>query len=259
MPIDAPYDPDNRLLGLSPHLRALAHRGQQALARSEPAHAIAPLDQAIAECPAHPELLRLRGLCEHFHGRFDRAIELFRRAADAWPADGLIASNLGAALAQSGNIDAALRMFRRATELDPTLIDAWFNLGRALDLRHDAAGAHAAFEAVLELEPRHRPARILRAEAAKTLGRIAEAETELRAVLSEDPDSVAAWVALSNLKSFRADADDLRGLQRMHANSALAPMQRIDIGFAFAAALEAAGEYDRAFEVYCAANAEKRA
>ena len=100
---------------------------------------------------------------------------------------GLIASNLGAALAQSGNIDAALRMFRRATELDPTLIDAWFNLGRALDLRHDASGAHAAFDAVLELDPRHRPARILRAEAAKTLGRIVEAEDELRAVLREDP------------------------------------------------------------------------
>ena len=150
-------------------------------------------------------------------------------------------------------------MFRRATELDPTLIDAWFNLGRALDLRHDAAGAHAAFEAVLELEPQHRPARILRAEAAKTLGRIAEAETELRAVLREDPDSVAAWVALSNLKSFRADADDLRGLQRVHANPALAPAQRIDIGFAFAAALEAAGKYEHSFEVYFAANTAKRA
>ncbi len=255
----ARYDPNDRLRGLAPHARALALRGQQALARSNPAHAVAPLDEAMSEYPAHPELLRLRGLCEHFHGRFDAAIERFRKAAEAWPADGLIASNLGAALAQSGNIDAALRLFRRATELDPTLIDAWFNLGRALDLRHDAAGALAAFDAVLELDPRHRPARILRAEAAKTLGRIVEAEDELRAVLREDPDSVAAWVALANLKSFSADADDLHGLRRLYSNPSLAPTQRIDIGFAFAGALEAAGDYARAFEVFSVANAAKRA
>jgi len=259
MSSEAPYDPNDRLQGLAPHARTLALRGQQALARSNPAHAIAPLNEAIAEYPTHPELLRLRGLCEHFHGHFDAAIERFRKAAEAWPADGLIASNLGAALAQSGNIDAALRMFRRATELDPTLIDAWFNLGRALDLRHDAAGAHAAFDAVLELDPRHRPARILRAEAAKTLGRIVQAQDELRAVLREDPDSVAAWVALANLKSFRADADDLHGLRRLYSNPALAPAQRIDIGFAYAGALEAAGDYASAFEVFSVANGAKRA
>ena len=103
------------------------------------------------------------------------------------------------------------------------------------------------------------PARILRAEAAKTLGRIVEAEDELRAVLREDPDSVAAWVALANLKSFRADADDLHGLRRLYSNPALAPTQRIDIGFAYASALEAAGDYKHAFEVFSAANTAKRA
>ena len=72
----APYDPNDRLQGLAPHVRELALRGQQALARSNPAHAMAPLDEAMAEYPAHPELLRLRGLCEHFHGRFDAAIEI---------------------------------------------------------------------------------------------------------------------------------------------------------------------------------------
>ena len=252
-------DTSDRLHGLSPRARDLARTGQAWLARGDGAQAAPLLDSAIAESPTHPELLRLRGLAEHFQGRHANAIALFREAAAHWPQDSLITGNLGAALAQHGDIDAALHAFRRATELDPTQIDAWFNLGRALDLRRDAAGAYAALSAALELDPRHRAARILRAEAAKTLGRISEAEAELRHVLREQSDSVPAWIALVNLKSLRVNAGDLEGLQRLHADAALTPAQRIDVGFAYASALEAAGDYEHAFEVLRAANAAKRA
>ncbi|HEY6984611.1 MAG TPA: tetratricopeptide repeat protein, partial [Rhodanobacteraceae bacterium] len=256
LPIPSAAD---RLQGLTPRALELARAGLECLTRGDGARAEPLLEAAIAECPAHPELLRLRGLAEHFQGRHANAIALFRKAAAHWPHDSLIAGNLGAALAQHGDIDAALNAFRRATELDPTQIDAWFNLGRALDLRHDASSAYAALSAALELDPDHRAARILRAEAAKTLGRIGEAEAELRAVLREAPDSVAAWIALVNLKSLRADAGDLEGLRRLHASSALSPPQRIDVAFAYASALEAAGDYAHAFETFRAANAAKRA
>ena len=248
----------DRLHGLAPHVQQLARGTTRALAAGDLEQAIALLDEAMTAAPTHPELLRLCGLTEHMQGRQPNAIALFRKAAAAWPEDGLIASNLGAALAQLGDIDAALREFGRATELDPTLTDAWFNLGRALELRHDAAGAHAAFGAVLELEPRHVPARILRAEAAKTMGQLAEAEAELRGVLRQDPASVPAWIALVNLKSFRADANDLGTLERLYRDSALAPMQHVDIGFAYASVLETAGRYPEAFEVFSASNAAKR-
>ena len=248
----------DRLEGLSPLAKEQARAAQQQLARGDGAQAQALLEAALAESPTHPELLRLRGLAEHFQGRHANAIALFRKAAAGWPNDGLIAGNLGAALAQHGDIDAALQAFQRATELDPMQIDAWYNLGRALDLRHDASGAYAALSAAIELDPRHRAARILRAEAAKTLGRIGEAESELRDVLGEEADSVAAWIALFNLKSLRADAGDLAGLQRLHASATLTPTQRIDVGFAYASALEAAGDYEHAYDVFRTANAAKR-
>jgi len=191
-------------------------------------------------------------------GRAGAAIELFRSAAQGWPDDGLLASNLGAALAQHGDMDDALRTLERATELDPTLLDAWLNLARVRELRADAAGAHAALSAVLELDPEHRPARILRADALKTLGRIDDAESELRTVLQSDPDSVSAWVALVNLKSFQANAEDLRHLERLYSNAASTAAQRIDIGFSYAQVLEAAGDYAQALEVFNAVNAAKR-
>jgi tetratricopeptide (TPR) repeat protein len=249
----------DRLHGLPPRVRQLVRQSQHWLERGDVDRATPLLDEAMAEHPGHPELLRLAGVSEQFRGHPANAIALFRKAAAVWPRDGLIVSNLGAALAQQGDIDAALRAFRDATELDPTLTDAWFNLGRALELRHDAAGAHAALSAVLELDPRHLPARILRAEALKTLGQIADAEAELRAVLSEAPDAVAAWIALANLKSFRAGDDDLRGLESLYRSGTLSPAERIDLGFAYASALEAHGRYTEAFGMFEAANAAKRA
>ena len=247
----------DRLRGLPPEVRILARQCQSALERGDLDEATTRLDEALTAAPTHPELLRLCGLAEHFQGRAENAIALLRKAASVWPDDGLIVSNLGTALAQRGDLDAAVRAFRRATELDPMLIDAWFNLGRALDMQHDAAGAFDAFGAVLELAPHHLPARILRAEALKTLGRLAEAEAELRLVLRDDPASVPAWVALTNMKSHRAG--DVAALDRLHRDDRLTPAERTDIGFALGGVLEADARYDEAFAVLRDANAAKRA
>lgn len=248
----------DRLRGLAPPARERMERATQHVARGEHARAIALLHEAAATNPAHPELLHLRGVIEQREGRFASAVALLQQAASLRTDDGMILGNLGAALAATGDLDAAIAAFRRATELDPSLIDAWFNLGRALELRGDAAGSHAAFGAVLELAPRHQPARILRAESLKTLGRLEDSETELRAVLREDPRAVSAWVALINLKSFRADTNDLDALARLYADPALPEALRIDLGFAYASVLEAAQQYEQAFAVFASATAAKR-
>jgi tetratricopeptide (TPR) repeat protein len=249
--------PADRLEGLSPRVRDFARACEMALARGDLADAEARLEKALSAAPGHPELLRLCGLSELFNGRTENAIALLQKTLAAWPDDAIVIANLGTALAQRGDLDAAERAFRRATELDPMFVDAWLNLGRALDLRHDAAGAHDAFAAVLELAPAHQPARILRAEALKTLGRVAEAEAVLRGVLRENPSSVAASVALANLKPARAE--DAEALGRLHREPSLSPIERVDVGFALGQALEASGRFDEAFAVLQTANAAKRA
>ncbi|HJU38230.1 MAG TPA: sulfotransferase, partial [Tahibacter sp.] len=247
----------DRLRGLPARAREMAAAAERSLARHDLAAASRALDATLAAHPTHPELLRLQGLLALFRGDIASAIARLGEAAAAWPDDALAAGNLGTALAANGDVDAALDWFQRATALDNASIDAWYNLGRALDLRGDAAGAKAAFDAVIALDPGHRAARILRAETLTTLGVTADAEADLRGVLGEDPESVPAWVALANLKAFRAgDAD---ALARAYRASTLTPSQRIDLAFAHASALEAEARYADSFAMFVEANAAKRA
>jgi tetratricopeptide (TPR) repeat protein len=243
---------------LTPAVHALARRAEQALERGDFAGATLPLEEALSLQPGHPELLRLCGLLEQGRGNIRTAIALFNQVRKLRPADAGVANHLGAALALAGQEAAAIAAFRQAARLDPALLDAWYNLGRALELSGDAAGACAAFDAALKIQPRHHPSRILRAESLKTLGRLADAEAQLRAVLAEDAESASAWVALGNLKAFRPDGADLAAAARAYANPQLDEAQRIDLGFAYASMLEVAGRYAEAFELFRVANTAKR-
>ncbi len=243
--------------GLDPRSRELATRAGAALERRDAAAALPLLAAAFAANPAHPELLRLRAIALSAQGRDSEAVALLQEAAVQWSGDGLIAGNLGAVLAQLGEHDAALAEFQRATELDPTRIDAWLNLGRAYALRHDAAAALDAFTAVVERAPSHRQARVLRAEALRALGRIGDAEAELRTVLREDANAVSAWIGLDNLKATHGD-DDLQALARLYAAHAGTAEQHIALGFALAHALEDRQRFDAAFALFSEVNALKR-
>ncbi len=257
-------NPDNharsnpRLAGLAPRLIAIAERAARALEGGNAESALNYADAALSESPAHAELLRLRALSLLQERRIEAAIECYQQAAAGWPQDALIACQLGAALAQSGDMDAAESAFRHAIELDTQLIDGWYNLGHVLDARTDTAGACAAFARILAIKPDHLPARIQHAEMLKMLGRLDEAQSELRDVVARDRDFVPAWVALSNLKTFRPSADDLDHLLHLRASTTIPTQWRVDLTFACANLLEADGRYDDAFRLFGVANAGKR-
>ncbi len=248
----------NRLAGLRVPAAFAAQQAMAALQRNEPARALRELDRLDSAAREHPELLRLRGLARLHLGDVGAAVANLSEAVERWPDDAMTNGQFGAALASAGNLEGAAMMFRRAVELDPDHYDAWFNLGHALDRLDDAHGACHAFGEAVRLAPGNGDVRTLYAEALKTVGRLDEAEAQLRRVLADDPESVSAWVGLSTLKTFRPDPAELDRLLALHAQGRVPEARRVDVEFALAALLERAGRYAQAYPMVVSANAGKR-
>jgi len=191
-----------------------------------------------------------------------------------------------------GRWTEAISTLERVVELNPGHADSWYNLGYARRHARHYAAALAAYEKALDLgvrgseEVRLNRAVILSEHLHDTAG----AEAELQKALTADPDFTAAWLNLGNLREDLGDHDAAReayeaalgaspgngrALARLGAikahqgepDQAVAFLEAAagsvrpggedwaELGFALGNALDAAGEYRRAFTVIEAANA----
>lgn len=255
---DDAANPDDRERGLPAAALGLARDAAAAIVEGRAADADRLLGDALRLAPGHAELQRLHGVALNQLGRHADAVALLRGVAERRPHDGLVIANLGSALAQGGDLEAAEQAFRRASELDPCLLDPWLNLARALEMRGDVAGACAAYDAAVEVAPQRTATRILRADALRTLGRLDEAEAELRALLDDAAAAPSAWIGLFNLKAIRPGGSDDAALARVVASGRGTPAQRIALGFARANLLEAEQRHAEAFAAFADANAARR-
>jgi len=259
-PASAPSssDADERTRGMPARAQRLLTRAERWIDQREFGFADRALEEALAIAPEHPELLRLRAVTLHVRRRYAEAIALLRRAAALRPGDALIHNNLGSALGESGDLEGAVAAFARASEIEPNLAASWFNLGKAHDALLRSSDSEAAYTRALAIDPAHQPARIMRANVLKTLGRIDDATAEFRAALERNPDSAEAWAGLIGMKAAPATADDLDRLQRLYGRTDLGASDRTLVGFAYALALESHGRYDEAFQATKTANALRR-
>jgi tetratricopeptide (TPR) repeat protein len=198
-------------------------------------------------------------------------------------------------LRRSGRVAEAIAAYERLLAVRPDLADSWYNLGwlqrqardfrrslesyrRALDLGIIAPEEVRLNRAVIYSDHLHDPV---------------EAERELRAALAENPNYIPALLNLGNLYEdlgernlARAAYETILSIEPLHSlalarlaglshsaslDVALADRLRrgidlrastaaeqADLGFALAALLDAAGEFDQAFEAASAANAASR-
>jgi len=142
--------------------------------------------------------------------RNERAIALFREAADRHPQDYLIRMQLAVLLTDErvGSWDEALDHAGATVALDPEVAAAWLVLGRARDGSGNFEGAISAFDRTLALDPETTSARFAKAIAELRLGRTEKARSTLLAGLDLEPDS-----------------DDLRrglALEQLHAGDVAA-------------------------------------
>ena len=90
----------------------------------------------------------------YFSGQhYDQAIAVYRRILARSPDDANVYNELGLCLHYSGKSDAALEALKKATTLDPKLQRAWLSYGFVLKSMGRAKQARAALQKTAEMNP----------------------------------------------------------------------------------------------------------
>jgi predicted Zn-dependent protease len=167
---------------------ALAHAAR--LLASDPALAARQASEILSAVPGHPAAALMLGTARRLMGDHEAALEVLEPLARAQPNSAATHLELGLALGAKRRGEAAVAALRRAVQLKPDLPDAWRALGDHLTLIGDGAGADAAY--ARHIRHSTRDPRLLEPAAALCDGRLAVAETLLRAHLAQHPTDVAA-------------------------------------------------------------------
>lgn len=220
---------------------ALAHEMMESYAEAEGAYR-----RCLEIDPEFAEALNNLGALLRDTERTDEGLAMLREAVRVRPAFASAHLNLALALEDAGDDDAAQREYERVIELAPTEPTSRTNLG-LLHLRHgregqalielrralpnaedrsdlaaigsglrragDPAMAIRALTAAIEAEESPAPAEV-RAELALAnfaADHRAEAETQLRAILAEEPDYAVAHYLLANMLAAREAWADAAG------------------------------------------------
>ncbi|MCP3981502.1 MAG: tetratricopeptide repeat protein [bacterium] len=174
-------------------------------------------------------------------GRFDEALEEFRRAEREQPDEPTVHTNLGAVLVKLGDVSGAEAAFRRALDLDPGVPVAHRNLGILAARRGDDRAAVERYRAALELDPDAAGSRFNLANALRRMQRFDEAAAEYRRVVDGAPADAQARLgevlALARLHRYR-DA-----LERIEEGLSVLPHDR-PLAHALARVLAAAPQAD---------------
>jgi tetratricopeptide (TPR) repeat protein len=126
---------------------------------------------------------RLHEAGSHLEARV-ACLELLRRAPDR--AD--VLSLLGRIEADLGRLNVAERLLRKSLDRDAVCAASVRALGRVLALRGEDAEALALYSRAIELDPSPAEQWLDRARVYRRLGRIVEAETDLRSALAREPN-----------------------------------------------------------------------
>ena len=139
---------------LLPHdCAAFYQTGRLLSERERWSDAEAALSTAVALRPRLTEGWYELGNVHLGSGRFDLALQNYRRAAALEPADATYCAYVGKALSKLGRHDEAIAQYRRAIALQSDLWEAHFALGDELVAVEKIADAQGEYEAVLRYAP----------------------------------------------------------------------------------------------------------
>lgn len=203
--------------------------------------------------PRFPVLPKMLGGSYQALERYDRAAGAYRLAALLTPNDAAVQRNLGAVLAKLSRHGEAVAAYDAAIRLDPsdykTIGSRAISLG-ALSRQEEAM---AAFEAAIALAPDDLALRHDQALAQLAFGDTAAASTSLSVIHERMPHH-----AESHMRRYEQDDPHIAEMEALLARPGSSVEERVYLHFALGKAHDEAGDVDRAFGHFAAANLLKR-
>jgi arylsulfatase A-like enzyme/tetratricopeptide (TPR) repeat protein len=173
------------------------------LASEQPGEARAALSELEALVAADPRNPVFRGkLAQAWkeQGRMDKAVPLYRQAAEDAPDDPEAWYNLATALQTAGRMDDARGALQKAMHLDPARPEAHNTLGIVQLASGKPDAAQQEFELATQLDPRNAQALNNLGNVLKGQGRLGEAEDAYRRAVGAAPRYAEAWNGLGTLE-----------------------------------------------------------
>ncbi len=215
--------------------------------------------ETVRIAPKHQMALTNLGGLLFILKRMEEAIEPLQKAVDLNPKNYPALSNLAHSLYGTDRFEEALIQAERAKELNEDAIDIQVLLVQINDKLDRFEDTVIAAKKMVELKPERKDGWMILAANLQSLGRFDEAADLMREGLKRAPDDPGAHVLLS--KGKRSQAEERHSLRVLSANvksGRMPKLEEIDARFSMGDLYDRAGEYDKAFAAYHAANTMKQ-
>lgn len=142
-----------------PNFQGIINDSAKLLRQNRPGEAASLLEPLYKEAPTHPDVAINLGGAYILQRKWDRAVRVLSKAAEAHPQNAMLWVNLGAA--HLGNLETAgpkqqeraIRAYEHALQVDASAPNVHYHLGLIYKERGELSRAMAFFQRALEVQP----------------------------------------------------------------------------------------------------------